>query len=48
MGKPIAEIMPPTEVSDGARLGCLSDSIDIAGDLVSPVGAFKGWGASRK
>jgi prevent-host-death family protein len=48
MGKPIAEIVPPREVSVEPWLGSLSDSIEVTGDIVSPVRAFEGWGVSRK
>jgi antitoxin (DNA-binding transcriptional repressor) of toxin-antitoxin stability system len=42
--KPIAEIVPPRAVSQKPWLGWMSDSIEISGDVVGPVGAFEAWG----
>ena len=37
-GKPVAEVVPPSPVTEpGAWLGSMSDTIEIVGDIVSPV-----------
>jgi hypothetical protein len=41
-GKPVADIIPPVAVPGKPWLGCMKESIEISGDLVQPVGAFKG------
>jgi prevent-host-death family protein len=43
-GKPIAEIVPARPATDKPWMGCMSDSIEIVGDIVGRVGAFDGWG----
>jgi prevent-host-death family protein len=48
LGEPIAEIVPPRADSDKRWIGCMSDSVEILGDLVGPAGAFDEWGKSRK
>ena len=44
LGKPIADIVPPKAEPVRGWLGSMSDSVEIAGDLVEPVGAFEHWG----
>jgi len=43
-GIPIAEIVPARPSADKPWMGCMSDSIEILGDIVGPTGAFEGWG----
>jgi hypothetical protein len=43
-GKPIADIVPPKADPVRGWLGSMSDSVEIAGDLAEPVGAFERWG----
>jgi prevent-host-death family protein len=47
-GRPVAEITPPSATPAISWLGCMRDSCESFGDLVEPVGAFKGWTAGRK
>ncbi|HEX7422904.1 MAG TPA: type II toxin-antitoxin system Phd/YefM family antitoxin [Terriglobales bacterium] len=37
-GKPVAEVVPPSPVPEGTEwLGNLADTVEIVGDVVSPV-----------
>src|SRR5579863_758706 len=47
-GTPIAEIVPARPAADKPWMGCMSDSIEIVGDIVGPVGAFDTWGDLQK
>jgi antitoxin (DNA-binding transcriptional repressor) of toxin-antitoxin stability system len=47
-GEPMADILPPGPNADSQWLGCLSDSIEIEGDIVGPIGAFDGWEVSEQ
>jgi prevent-host-death family protein len=48
-GKPVAEVVPPSPVSGGAGwLGNLADTVEIVGDVVSPVIDEGDWEALRK
>jgi antitoxin (DNA-binding transcriptional repressor) of toxin-antitoxin stability system len=47
-GKPVADILPPAPSSKPSWLGCMRESVEVSGDIVGPVGAFKGWPAGRK
>jgi prevent-host-death family protein len=48
-GKPIADIMPPSlENRPQRRLGTLSDSVIIHGDIVSPIGDINDWEAAQE
>ena len=42
-GEPVAEIVPPSTRAPRSWLGCMRDSMDVADDIVGPVGAFKAW-----
>jgi len=47
-GKPVAEVVPPSPVVDRATLmGSMRDSIQILGDIVSPVVDEDEWEALR-
>jgi prevent-host-death family protein len=47
-GKPVAEIIPPTAVVDRASwIGSMKDSIEIAGDIISPANDENEWEALR-
>jgi antitoxin (DNA-binding transcriptional repressor) of toxin-antitoxin stability system len=48
LGKPIADIVPPSEPSSESWLGCMRDTFEITGDIVGPIGAFKNWNPARK
>lgn len=41
-GKPVAEVMP-VRAPKASWLGCMKDSVEIDGDIVSPIGAFSRW-----
>jgi prevent-host-death family protein len=47
-GKPVAEVIPPGPVAEEADwLGCLADTMEIVGDVVSPVIEETDWEALR-
>lgn len=47
-GKPVADILPPAPTTGGAEwLGSMKGSMDIVGDIVSPVMAEDDWEAAR-
>ena len=47
-GKPIAEVIPPgPTVEEGDWLGSMADSMEIVGDIVSPVVEEADWEAMR-
>jgi prevent-host-death family protein len=48
LGKPVADILPPKPDPGKTWLGSMSDSVEIIGDLVGPVGAFERPAKSRK
>lgn len=43
-GKPIADIVPPAPASVKSWLGSMKDSMEVTGDIVKPIGAFRNWG----
>jgi prevent-host-death family protein len=47
-GKPVAEVVPPSEEPKGSWLGCMKGAMEISGDIVEPVGAFDHWKAPKK
>jgi len=48
-GKPVAEVIPPSPVVESRDwLGCMADSIEIVGDVVSPVIEEGDWEALRE
>jgi prevent-host-death family protein len=48
-GKPVAEVVPPSPVPGGTGwLGNLADTVEIVGDVVSPVIEEGDWEALRK
>ena len=47
-GKPVAEIVPPSGGQKTSWLGCMKDSMEVAGDIEGPIGAFRGWTADQK
>jgi len=47
-GKPVAEVIPSKPVMDRAAfMGSMRDSIEILGDIISPVVDEDYWGALR-
>jgi prevent-host-death family protein len=36
-GKPVAEVIPPTPAAAKGWLGSMADTVDIVGDIISPV-----------
>jgi prevent-host-death family protein len=47
-GKPVAEVVPPSPTAEPADwLGSLADTMEIVGDIISPVIEEKDWEASR-
>ena len=48
-GKPVAEVVPPSPMPEGTEwLGTLADTMEIVGDVVSPVIEENDWEALRK
>ncbi len=48
-GKPIAEVIPPSPSAESDEwLGMMSDTIEIVGDIVSPVIEEGDWEALRE
>jgi hypothetical protein len=48
LGKPIADIVPPAVSPKESWLGCMRGTVEGEGDIVGPIGAFKGWNPARK
>jgi prevent-host-death family protein len=47
-GKPIAEVVPPSPTPDRANwLGSMAGTVDILGDIISPVMEDSDWEALR-
>jgi prevent-host-death family protein len=47
-GKPVADVVPPSPVAEvGDWLGTMADTIEIVGDIVSPVMEENDWEAAR-
>ncbi len=47
-GRPVAEVIPPSPVEEsGDWLGTMADTIEILGDIVSPVIEETDWEALR-
>ncbi len=47
-GKPVAEVLPPAPASDNAEwIGSMKGSMEILGDITSPVMAEDDWEAAR-
>jgi prevent-host-death family protein len=47
-GKPIAEVIPPSPTTDRANwLGSMAGTVDILGDIISPVIEESDWEALR-
>jgi prevent-host-death family protein len=45
-GKPIAEVVPPSPVAEPADwLGTMADTVEIVGDIVSPIIEERDWEA---
>lgn len=48
-GKPVAEVVPPSPGAEpGEWLGSMADSMEIVGDIVSPVIEEGDWEALRE
>jgi antitoxin (DNA-binding transcriptional repressor) of toxin-antitoxin stability system len=45
-GKPIAEVIPPKAAAKESWLGCMRYSLEIRGDIVGPVRAFRAMESS--
>ena len=47
-GKPVADVVPPSPVAEpGDWLGTMAGTIEIVGDIVSPVMDENDWEAAR-
>lgn len=47
-GKPVADVVPPSPVAEpGDWLGTMAETIEIVGDIVSPVMEEDDWEAAR-
>jgi prevent-host-death family protein len=47
-GKPVAEVIPPSpEQTTGRRLGSLSGTVQILGDIVGPTTSWDEWDAAK-
>lgn len=47
-GKPVAEVVPPSPAAERADwLGSMADSMEIVGDIVSPIIEETDWEALR-
>ena len=42
-GRAVVEIVPVSAPPDASWLGSMSDQMEVTGDIVEPVGAFRGW-----
>ncbi len=42
-GKPVADIVPTKEPKRKSWFGCMRGTLEIHGDIVGPIYAFKGW-----
>jgi prevent-host-death family protein len=47
-GKPIAEVVPTSPVSQSDWMGSMKDRIEILGDIVSPANDESDWEVLRK
>jgi prevent-host-death family protein len=48
-GKPVADVVPPSPVAEpGDWLGTMAETIEIVGDIVSPVMEESDWEAARE
>lgn len=46
-GQPVAEVVPPRP-QKRRRLGSMSGSFEVIGDIVGPIGAFEGLNKRRR
>jgi prevent-host-death family protein len=46
-GKPVADIVPTVAKPKERWLGSMAGQMEIVGDIVGPVGAFKKWKIGR-
>ena len=46
-GKPVAQVVPPTQASPDAWLGAMREQGAIVGDLIEPVAGPEEWEALR-
>ena len=46
-GKPLAEVIPPTQKPSADWIGSMRDRIEILGDIVSPANDPKEWEVLR-
>jgi prevent-host-death family protein len=47
-GRPVADVVPAQPAKAASWLGGMKDSMEVAGDIVGPIGAFSRWKAGRK
>lgn len=47
-GQPVAEVVPPKTSQKKRRLGSMSGSFEVIGDIVGPIGAFEGLRKRRR
>ena len=46
-GKPVAEVVPPSETAPADWIGSMRDSMEILGDIVSPAADEDDWEVLR-
>ena len=46
-GKPVADVVPASPTSPSAWMGSMKDTIEIAGDIVSPANQESDWEVLR-
>jgi prevent-host-death family protein len=46
-GKPVADVVPASAEPMKRWLGSMADSMEVTGDIVGPIGAFKKWKLGR-
>ena len=44
-GVPIADVVPPALLRTKPWLGSMKDSMEVTGEIVKPIGAFRKWSA---
>jgi len=47
-GQAVAEVVPPRTPKKKRRLGSMSGSFEVIGDIVAPIGAFAGLDKRRR
>jgi prevent-host-death family protein len=47
-GRPVAEIVPPSDAPRASWLGCMRGAMEVEGDIVEPIGAFDHWKTPKR